>query len=184
MKCYIFALSFLFVGRTFAVNDGGFDDREPALGVTPELEFSGKYEYRLMGLYKLFDISLYLAENANPEEPLAGQPLSLKFNYNRAFSGEQLTKAGDKALRDESTPEERETYEEALSRLNAAYRDVKKGDSYRLDFDPGTGLSLSLNDEKLVTIEDEGFAQYYLRIWLGQRDECRPIVRNLLGTRN
>jgi hypothetical protein len=43
---------------------------------------------------------------------------------------------------------------------------VQKGDVYAIRFEPGTGLSLYLNDEFKGKVKTEGFGPAYLGIWL------------------
>ena len=145
-----------------------------------DLRLNGRYVYRFLGLYKLFEISLYLKEGYEIDNFPIKQPLSLKFIYNRSFTRDQLISQGNKALAVEATEEERKRYARALADLNSVYKDVVKGDCYRLDFRPDYGLSLSLNREMLVTIRDPGFGEYYLRIWLGKREGCQTIIKSLI----
>ncbi|MEM9160723.1 MAG: chalcone isomerase family protein [Verrucomicrobiota bacterium] len=140
-----------------------------------QLNYRGTYDYKLLGIYKLFDISLYATSDCDPIENLGKCSMSLVFRYNRGFTASQLTKAGDRALKVEATSLDREYYADSLAALNRAYQDVRKGDTYRLDYEPESGLSLYLNGSKLATIRDEGFARFYFSIWLGQREDCLPI---------
>lgn len=145
-----------------------------------DLRLNGRYVYRFIGLYKLFEISLYLTDEYDIDNLPIKQPLSLKFSYNRSFTRDQFINQGNKALAVEATERERKRYARALADLNSAYKDVVKGDHYRLDFRPDYGISLSLNLEMLVTIRDPGFGEYYLRIWLGKREGCQTIIKSLI----
>lgn len=147
-----------------------------------DMELHGQYTYRFLGLFDIVEISLYRpssieAVNATPTD----HALSLRFEYGRSFTREQLIAQGDKALQAEFSAEEIAQHAATLQKLNEAYRDVEKGDAYRLDYQPDQGLSLALNGQPLVTIDDPAFARFYLKIWLGQREECEPIRRQLLS---
>lgn len=146
----------------------------------PPLQLNGQYTYKFLGIYKLLEIDLYLPESYDVQRDPTEQPISLTFTYNRSFTGEQLVKQGNEAIAAEGTDEENRRFANALTQLNAAYQNVEKGDRYRLDYLPQSGLSLFLNDQKVISITEQGFAQYYLKIWLGERDECQPIKRALL----
>lgn len=68
-----------------------------------------------------------------------------------------------------------------IERFNGLFRTVRKGDVIRLDYLPGTGTTVSINNETRGVIEGEDFRQAWLRIWLGKEPAGDGLKQELLG---
>jgi hypothetical protein len=68
-----------------------------------------------------------------------------------------------------------------IERFNGLFRTVHKGDVIRLDYLPGTGTTVSINNETRGAIEGEDFRQAWLRIWLGKEPAGGGLKQELLG---
>ncbi|SDR37617.1 Chalcone isomerase-like [Pseudomonas grimontii] len=63
-----------------------------------------------------------------------------------------------------------------LDQLHASFRNIRSGDRYALDFHPGRGLNLEINDQVVFSSRNDALARAYLGIWLapkGLSDELR-----------
>jgi len=63
-----------------------------------------------------------------------------------------------------------------IARLHARFRDIRSGDRYALNFRPGRGLNLEINDQVVFSSSDDALARAYLGIWLapeGLSDKLR-----------
>lgn len=63
-----------------------------------------------------------------------------------------------------------------LDQLHASFRNIRSGDRYTLDFRPGRGLNLAINDQVVFSSRNDELARAYLGIWLapkGLSDELR-----------
>lgn len=69
-----------------------------------------------------------------------------------------------------------------IERFDGLFRTVHKGNVIRLDYLPGTGTTVSIDNEKLGVIEGADFRQAWLRIWLGTQPADKNLQQNLLGT--
>ncbi len=69
-----------------------------------------------------------------------------------------------------------------IERFDGLFRTVHKGNVIRLDYLPGTGTTVSIDNEKLGVIEGADFRQAWLRIWLGTKPADKNLQQNLLGT--
>ena len=68
-----------------------------------------------------------------------------------------------------------------IERFNGLFRTVRKGDVIRLDYLPGAGTTVSINNETRGVIEGEDFRQAWLRIWLGMEPAGGGLKQELLG---
>jgi hypothetical protein len=146
------------------------------------LEKVGEATFKWM-VFKVYEGALYLERGADPRDPLADISKSLQLTYSRGLTAEQFVKSGDAFLRKNTTPDEWDALADRLARLNAAYRDVEKGDTYALSYTPDGGTTLALNGRPLVTIEGADFARAYFSIWLGDNPTKAKFKEALLSRR-
>lgn len=107
----------------------------------------------------------------------ADQPLIIDFHYTRDIPAHAFREAAENFLKKngvELTP--------ALEAFNGAYRNVKEGDTYQLAYAPPSGLTLSLNGERLARLKGDAGWQYFA-IWLGERPFNASLKARLLGTK-
>lgn len=123
------------------------------------------FRYRL---FSVFTGALYTA----PEEPAARR---LTFTYTRNLPADTLVEQGMRILRQSNTPADLEQRAALIDRVNQAYQDVRKGDSYTFTVIPGQGTWLHLNDKEILFLQDADFGLWYLNIWLGET----PMSENL-----
>lgn len=76
---------------------------------------------------------------------------------------------------------ERARLGERIQRFNGLFQTVRRGDVIRLDYAPGAGTAVSINNEKRGMIEGEDFMQAWLRIWLGKEPADAALKRAMLG---
>lgn len=68
-----------------------------------------------------------------------------------------------------------------IEHFDALFPTVHKGDVMRLDYLPGAGTTVSINNEKRGVIEGEDFMRAWLRIWLGREPADDNLKQELLG---
>lgn len=68
-----------------------------------------------------------------------------------------------------------------IERFDALFPTVHKGDVMRLDYLPGAGTTVSINNDKRGVIEGEDFMRAWLRIWLGKEPADGGLKQELLG---
>lgn len=143
------------------------------------LPLNGSYQYRYLGIVPIFNAKLHLPDGYQDATFDPDKPLDLVFNYYRTISKEQLIKQARISLEDGQQTGRIVQFSQELETINNAYRDVTKGDTYRLSYEPDAGTTLYLNEERLVTIEGREFPAFYLSIWLGDDAGDSKISQNL-----
>ena len=136
--------------------------------------------------YLMFDV--YDAQLFAPRELAAERlldpnvPRALVLRYKVSIQREQIIEASEKTLR-EQWPEPRLNRIRAeLQALYASMRDVAPGDEYRLDYQPGEGLRLSLNRREVWRGGDAELASMYFGIWLREPALSEDLRKVLLGS--
>lgn len=118
------------------------------------------------GFFKLYDASLRVAPGLVANELLHDtHPTQLELCYARDLTVKNFVDGANHALPTNLSAELRQ----AVDRLHQAYRPVKAGDCYLLDYAPQRGTRLLLNGESLVQIKTAGFKAVYFGIWLGEK---------------
>lgn len=135
------------------------------------LTLRGSGEVRYLGLIKVYDAFLYLAEETPPDQVL--HPKSsrcLLLSYEVDLSVENFIEAADKVLNRQHDTEHIERIQNQLDQLNLSYRDVRENDQYLLCYDGNLKqTNLRLNGKLLTTLTSDIFAEIYFGIWLGEK---------------
>ena len=93
----------------------------------------------------------------------------------------KLVDAWNEGFDDNLDAAERTRLGPRIERFNGLFRTVHKGDVIHLDYLPGTGTAVSIDNEKRGVIEGEDFMQAWLRIWLGRKPADSDLEQGLLG---
>ena len=134
-----------------------------------------------MKFVDVYVAGLYAPGSSNPQQVLDGsKPLSLEIGYLVALDREKLVKAANIALARQHNEVKLSAHKQYINQLHDKYLGVKEGDRYRIDFRPGNGLKLILNDRQLAHINDDEFALLYLGIWLDEKPLSEPLRTALL----
>ena len=133
-----------------------------------DLPLNGSFQYRYLGMIPIFNADLHLPNDYTGPSFDPDKPVDLVFRYYRSVSKEQLIRQAEIALNSRRHPGDIERFSKQLAKLNSAYRNVNRGDRYRLNYKPTNGMALFLNEEELVTITRDGFPAFYFSIWLGE----------------
>ncbi|NBD38009.1 MAG: hypothetical protein GVY10_05525 [Verrucomicrobia bacterium] len=149
-------------------------------GKGERLERVGTGTFKWM-FFKVYDGAYYQDADRLEAGALDDVAKRLVLVYNRGITAGQFRKSGNEFVRRNVGERTYEELSERLARLNAAYEDVEKGDSYALTYAPGKGTTLALNGEDLVTIEGADFASAYFSIWLGDNPVKESFRQQLLS---
>jgi len=137
-------------------------------------------ELRRFGI-KGCDVAFFAPHGITRDRVLSDVPHVLELHYVYPIRSDRFARAAWKTLERNESPETLDTVREDVERLHGWYRDVSRGDRYRLSYVPGKGTTLSLNGDVLGQIEGHRFACIYLGIWLGKRPLSKRLRENLLG---
>lgn len=105
------------------------------------------------------------------------QPLKLKLCYLKSIEKTDLIKGAEAVLPAELSPD----LNQAVNELHQAYENVKAGDCYALEYQPGNGTQLLLNDQLVFKTNLPGFKAVYFGIWLGENPLSDSLKTELLA---
>lgn len=109
-------------------------------------------------------------------------PVSMGMHFlHSEVSREKLVKAWNEGFEGNLDTAERSRLGARIARFNALFQTAHKGDVIRLDYLPGHGTTVTINNESRGVIEGEDFMQAWLRIWLGQHPADADLKKGLLG---
>lgn len=159
-----------------ATCESGFR-QHPSEGSPLTLTGTGTARYLFFTLY---DAALYAPGNAG--NIAASDNLCLEICYRRELEAAVLADAANSILERQNSPDRLTRLAPHVRTLHDAYRPVNRGDRYRLCRDNGR-LSLTLNGEPQVSIDNAELARAYLDIWLGEQPLSDELRDALIGTR-
>lgn len=128
-----------------------------------------------------FDV--YMSELYSPSgQYQAGQfPLALKIRYLRDIESQSLIEQTRKqwlhlGYSDKQT-------QRWLTRLARIWPDIKANDELTLVARSADESEFYFNDQSLATIEDSGFGQQFLAIWLDEKSNYPSLRKQLIGAK-
>jgi len=146
-----------------------------------DLELVGAGVLRKGFFFRIYAGALYAAEDGMYSPDLTGKAKRLDIYYFHNTPKKYMIKAAEKALRDNLDAAELEQLQPAINRLHAAFIDGREGAVASIVHRPGMGLTYLFNEQELLAIPDDRFADAYFSIWLGERPSSRTMKKALLG---
>ncbi|WP_395608588.1 chalcone isomerase family protein [Pseudomonas sp. B22129] len=125
-------------------------------------------------LYTPADVSAKRAWNQQKD-------LRLALYYFRDIDRSDVIKAATTALERQQPTATLARLKPELDQLHARFRDIRSGDRYALDFRPGRGLNLEINDQVVFNSRDDELARAYLGIWLAPKGLSDSLRNTLLN---
>ncbi len=161
-----------------------FDTVETVGGQKLQLNGAGiRYKF----IVKVYAAGLYLAAKSNTAEGVlsAPGPKRLRIVALRDIDGNDLGKLFTKGIESNAT---REEFVKAIngmlkiSEMFATRKELKKGDSFSVDFIPGSGTVVSINGvAQGDPIKEPEFYNAFLHIWMGKNPPDAQLKDKLLG---
>lgn len=150
---------------------------------------SGTYILNGAGIRKKFFIkvyvgALYLKTRSHDVESIlnmeGAKRVTMHFVHSKV-SVEKIIHGWNKGFSANLTPKELLSLQGDLARFNALFRTAHKGDEIHVDFIPGRGTEVWLNDIKMGTIPGADFYRALLKVWLGSHPADKELKKALLG---
>jgi hypothetical protein len=133
---------------------------------------------------KVYVGALYLPARARDAEAVLRHTgpvaMHMHFLYSEVTQ-EKLVNAWNEGFAANLDTAARERLKPRIERFNGLFRNVRKGEVIRLDYQPGSGTTVSINDETRGVIEGEDFMQAWLRIWLGKEPADAGLKKGLMS---
>ncbi|MDH0864861.1 chalcone isomerase family protein [Mitsuaria sp. GD03876] len=143
---------------------------------------------RYKAIFKVYTAGLYLnARAATPEAVLANTgPKRLHIQMLRDIDGEELGKLFTKGMEQNATREEFGRSIAGVLRMSEIFvqkKKLKTGESFGVDYIPGTGTVIFVNGQLVPgdPIKGEDFFHMLLKIWLGKSPADSDLKVALLG---
>ena len=142
---------------------------------------------RYKAIFKVYTAGLYTASKATTPEGVLTAPGAKRLHIQmlRDIDGNDLGKLFTKGMEQNSTREEFSKSINGVLRIAeifASKKDLNKGESFGVDWIPGTGAVIMLNDQPQgAPIKEWEFYATLLRIWLGKSPADSQLKDALLG---
>ena len=127
------------------------------------------------------DMAFYTSTDSSRSELLGDIPHVLEFVYARNIKAEQFASTAWKTLRRNWSDSHLEKLKPEIDDLHSLFRDVQKGDRYRLIYLPGEGIELVLNGQSLGRVGDKELGETYFSIWLGDDPLDHKLKKRLIS---
>lgn len=135
----------------------------------------------------IFDIyvgALYLEKKQNSANAVYTQQgekrVSMHFLYDE-ISKEKLTNAWSDGFNSNHSSEELGKLNARITQFNNLFTPAKKGDVINLNFIPGKGTTVVVNNKKMGTVKGDDFFTAVLKIWLGDQPADSDLKNAMLG---
>lgn len=159
-------------------------DFAPAVSIQgTEVPLRGGGLFRYAVVFRVYTGVLYAPRDLAGGQLLeADVPKRLELHYLMDINGDDFRRSGNALLEKQQSADVLATLADRLQTFNAAYRDVRAGDRYALEYHPDVGTRLLQNGEELVRVPGHDFARAYFGIWLDPQEPLSSRFRDdLLG---
>lgn len=133
---------------------------------------------------KVYAGALYLPARTRDAEAALRHtgPVAMRMHFlHSEVMQEKLVNAWNEGFAANLDAAARERLKPRIERFNGLFRTVRRGEVIRLDYLPGSGTTVSINNETRGVIEGEDFMQAWLGIWLGKEPADAGLKKGLLG---
>nr|WP_241664428.1 chalcone isomerase family protein [Ningiella ruwaisensis] len=111
------------------------------------------------------------------------KPFALSLTYLRDFEGENIASRSVDEMRKQGMKNEVKLAK-WFEKMRQVFPNVNEGETLTGVVDANRHSHFYFNDEKLGTIEDEEFTQWFFDIWLSEQTSEPKMREQLLGLRN
>ena len=141
------------------------------------------------GIRSKFFVNVYIGalyldkatHDANQALANTGAKSMQMFMLYKEVDADKITRGWIDGIKDNLGKAEQSKIADRLKTFNALFPDLHAGDHVNMDFIPGQGTSLSVNQQKLGQIEGDDFFNALLSVWLGSSPADKHLKSGLLG---
>ena len=132
----------------------------------------------------IYIAALYLPERTPDADVILGDtgPASVLMHilYGE-ISKQKITDGWTDGLEANLSDEKMRALKPQLDEFNNLFQDLHQGDRIRIDYIPGTGTAVSINNERRGVVEGNDFYRSLLKIWIGSKPVTRRVKQEILG---
>ena len=136
-------------------------------------------------VFSIYVGALYLTQKHNNVnailENASANRVAMYFLYDEVEQ-KKLVKAWREGFEENNTEAQMQSLQQRLNDFNQLFRTVARGDVIVLDYVPGKGTSVSINNELQGTVPGHDFNQALLKVWLGDEPADDDLKEAMLGT--
>ncbi|MGI9305653.1 MAG: chalcone isomerase family protein [Gammaproteobacteria bacterium] len=179
----ILLLALLYAPPAFAleVADVSLDDTVTLDGSALSLNGAGVRKKLFISVYIG---ALYVEQKSGSADEILAQTgpsrILMHFLYKK-LSADKLVDAWNEGFEGNLGEAQLGALGERIAQFNALFPDVVKGDVITLDYLPGQGTRMSVNDDAKGVVEGEDFHRALLRLWLGDKPATQSLKKAMLG---
>ncbi len=161
-----------------------FDPTAQVAGQTLQLNGHG---VRYRAVIPMYEIALYTPSKVSTPDQLLALPGAkrVRFVALRDIPSDQLGISMVRGMKDNADPARLVAvagFMDKLSRIFSTEKKIAAGQTFRLDYVPGNGTTFFVdNVQKGETVQDAGFIEAMLRIWVGPRPVDSRLRDAMLG---
>jgi hypothetical protein len=149
--------------------------------VTLQLNGAGIREKLFMDIYIG---ALYLPEKSASAAAILSSPepasVLMHFLY-KTVSKEKITAGWTEGLEANHSPAEMQLLQPKLEQFNQLFLTVHAGDVIRIDYLPGNGTEVRINNEWRGKVAGDAFFPALLKVWLGEHPVSISLKNAMLG---
>lgn len=159
-------------------------DESVELGTPPATLVLNGAGVRSKFFFKIYVGALYLPERVtDPNRVLemeGPKRVSMHFLY-KEVDRDTLVETWEEGFANNTSEQERARLRERLNAFDDLFVTVRRGDVIRLDYLPGAGTQVWMNQNLRGIIAGEDFHRALLKLWLGERPGDARLKRAMLG---
>ncbi len=145
---------------------------------------------RYKAVFQVYNASLYTPAPAHNLQQVLQQngPKRLEIHMLRNIDANELGKLFTQGIEHNTPRDQLGQVLPGVVQMSAVFahqKKLNKGDSFALDWEPGTGMTLSINGQaQQPRFENPAFFAALLGIWLGEKPADAKLKQALLGATN
>ncbi len=176
-RIYMLTLLTFLSGNAQAIEVGGIDIPEQR----GNMKLLGAGVLKKGFFFKVYAGALYVDESGVEQAGMDNTPKRLDIHFYHYTPKKFMIRAANETLSRNLNIRQLSTLKPHIDQLHRAYRNGEKGAMASIIHQPGKGLSYLFNEQPVVTIPCDDFANAYFTVWLGEKPSSQTMKRALLG---
>ncbi len=141
------------------------------------------------GIRKKFFVNVYIGALYLPQATADSSsilndtgPASVLMHFlHSEVSKDKITAGWNDGLQANLEPAELQALAGDLEKFNALFRSVREGETIRIDYLPGTGTQVRINEALQGSVAGNAFYRALLKVWLGAKPVSKALKQAMLG---
>jgi len=146
-----------------------------------ELRLQGAELLRKGLIIKIYVGALYTPETTHDENILSNVSKRIDIHYFHHTPKSLMIRVANETLKKNLSADRYTELLPKIEQLHNAYRNGKKGSFASIIHTPGEGLAYCFDNEPVLTIEGDDFANAYFTIWLGEEPSSQTVKKGMLN---